>query len=369
MKKIRNVILVLILMSQVLQAAPGFQSTMSLSGRTLTVSIRPNATITTGFSVIEYFIRYPSTATLSFSDPVENTAAFPNMGNITTSTGTDGAYKYVYFKYTAPNAITGTFSYTNGEIYPMFSTDLTGDVSISSLQLVHEVSEDVFYVTLASSVGADLRTTNSAGQIVSSELFYPNTSTEVLSGRVFHYFALNNVVLPLELIDFTAKVDKQTAILNWKTANERNVSHFDVEKSTNGKTWTTIGQQKAQNIHNPDRGGTEGYLFTDYKAFVPSNTAFYRLKMVDTDGTFTYSPVREVATDKGGGLQIFPNPARDFIEIQGRDAEGNWQIVDVVGKVVAKYKGNQNLDLHNFTEGVYFVKTDSGSVLRFVVGQ
>ena len=171
----------------------------------------------------------------------------------------------------------------------------------------------------------------------------------------------SNLVLPLDLLEFTAQSDKQTAFLNWKTADERNVSHFDIEKSTNAKTWTTIGQQKAQN--------TEGYAFTDEHAFEASNSVFYRLKMVDTDGTFRYSPVRQLVSTKTVDLKVYPNPAKNSVSVVGTDAEGNWQIVDVVGKVIGQYKGNRTIDLTAYTEGVYFAKTERGSVLRFVVIQ
>ena len=66
---------------------------------------------------------------------------------------------------------------------------------------------------------------------------------------------------------------------------------------------------------------------------------------------------------------MFPNPDKDFVTIQGTDAEGNWQIVDVVGKVIGQYQGNREVDLRDYTEGTYFVKTERGSVLRFVVTQ
>ena len=101
MKKILNVLLLIVMMNNGLWAAPGFQTTIKVAGNTLTFYIRPNADITVGFSVIEFFVRYPNTATLTFSDPIENTTNFPGMGTIApgfeSETGIENSNKWIHF--------------------------------------------------------------------------------------------------------------------------------------------------------------------------------------------------------------------------------------------------------------------------------
>ncbi|GEM_PF-2929194 len=121
------------------------------------------------------------------------------------------------------------------------------------------------------------------------------------------------VVLPIELSAFTARALNTTdAQLNWTTASEINSSHFDVERSVQGFNWKVIGTVAAAgNSHS-----IQNYSLIDKKVFDPNeltNTDFYyRLKMVDIDGHFEYSDVRQVKFESEGLIvgDPFPNPAR-----------------------------------------------------------
>lgn len=119
--------------------------------------------------------------------------------------------------------------------------------------------------------------------------------------------------LPIELTQFTARpLNATDALLNWETASEINSSHFDVERSIQGITWIKIGTVAAA-------GNSHSNLFynlIDKKVFDSderTNTDFYyRLNMVDLDGQFEYSDVRQVKFESTGGTFVgdpFPNPA------------------------------------------------------------
>jgi hypothetical protein len=169
-----------------------------------------------------------------------------------------------------------------------------------------------------------------------------------------------SAILPLTLLDFTAQSDNNAAFLAWQTTNERNTAYFDIEKSLNAKKWSTIGVQKAGQV-----GG--GYKYTDMQAFERQNTAFYRLKMIDVDGSFSYSPIRQVITSKTNNLILYPNPVKTELTVTLSEANTEWQLIDALGKVRASFKGGQTLDLTHYTEGVYFIRTEKGRVSQFVI--
>jgi Secretion system C-terminal sorting domain len=175
-----------------------------------------------------------------------------------------------------------------------------------------------------------------------------------------------NVVLPLDLLDFKAVEQDKSVVLNWKTANERNQSHFDIEKNTEttAKNWVTIAQKEAQNGSN-----TEGsYFAKDAAAFNQSNTVLYRLKMVNQDGSFTYSKVITAQrTSNFSRLKLYPNPVHNTLQLtieSDKNTVQTVEIVDIVGKKwqqttidISKGTNQQSLDVQALPSGVYFLQT------------
>lgn len=113
------------------------------------------------------------------------------------------------------------------------------------------------------------------------------------------------LVLPLTLIEFRAtKNNTEKADLMWKTAQEMNVSHFNIERSTDGRTWVKIGAKSAT--------GQQGAIQTyNYKDNSPSKDInYYRLQVVDHDYKSDYSPVRLLVFGDPKPIRIYPTLAR-----------------------------------------------------------
>ena len=110
--------------------------------------------------------------------------------------------------------------------------------------------------------------------------------------------------LPLELLHFEAIArNRNTVQLNWTTAQEVNFSHFEVEHSTDGPDFQYTGSVAANGSSSP----TTGYHFT--VSGLQPGTHYFRLRMVDTDGSFEYSPVRAVQLNSGfTSVVVLPNP-------------------------------------------------------------
>ena len=147
---------------------------------------------------------------------------------------------------------------------------------------------------------------------------------------------------PLKLLTFTAKKEGKANLLQWTSANEINVDRFEIERSYNGRDFSMIGKVKA---------GLSNYSFTDKNPLQVTN--YYRLKMIDRDGQFTYSPIRMINNSGTFSLSIYPNPAKDHLQLQidnDKKSTLQIQILSAVGKVL----------LSNTTT------TAEGSILRII---
>ena len=112
--------------------------------------------------------------------------------------------------------------------------------------------------------------------------------------------------LPVELVRFTAEAQGADALLRWATASERSNDRFEVEASADGRTFQRIGVVAGQGTSTQ----AQAYVLLDRNiARYAAGLVYYRLRQVDTDGTFSYSPVRTVAVAAGPAvLALFPNP-------------------------------------------------------------
>jgi hypothetical protein len=142
-------------------------------------------------------------------------------------------------------------------------------------------------------------TSNGTGSI-----FVPLTSFNSI-------FTLANAVgfsnpLPVELLSFTAKIQKEVVVLDWATASEMNSDFFEVQRSTDGLTYTELGRVSAAGNSNV----LVRYSFNDNQPVRGVN--YYRLRQVDIDGTETFSPIRSVNYIPGK-VTVFPNPVADRV--------------------------------------------------------
>ncbi|MFK7947394.1 MAG: fibronectin type III domain-containing protein, partial [Saprospiraceae bacterium] len=170
--------------------------------------------------------------------------------------------------------------------------------------------------------------------------------------------------LPVELTYFTAKAENANNLLQWQTASEENNSHFEVERSTDGINFETIGQVAG----NGTTFETSNYSFVDEQ---PELVSYYRLRQVDFDGNYEYSKIEVVERNQIGNTQVtlYPIPVRDVLMIDYESTTAETMtitIVDVTGRVVmtreftaAKGENTYRLDMTTFVAGTYFVQIKS----------
>lgn len=112
--------------------------------------------------------------------------------------------------------------------------------------------------------------------------------------------------LPVEYLSFEAVSQGSTVALNWVTAREANHHYFLVQRSQDGRNWTSL--QQVQGAGSSD--GARHYQFTDQAPQPGEN--LYRLQQVDLDGTASFSPIRQVRVEAAETfpLKLYPNPIR-----------------------------------------------------------
>jgi uncharacterized protein (DUF2141 family) len=183
------------------------------------------------------------------------------------------------------------------------------------------------------------------------------------------YLTGSSAPLPVELTAFTATAAGPAAVrLAWATASEKNSASFEVERSLNGKAFARVGTLAAAGSSATPRR----YGLLDGKLPIGATLLYYRLRQVDLDGTFSYSPVRTVAlTGAAAGLALFPNPTHGAATLTGAQPGAVVTVLDALGRQVltapADAAGTAVLALPaGLASGVYVVRTGS-QALRLTV--
>jgi hypothetical protein len=143
--------------------------------------------------------------------------------------------------------------------------------------------------------------------------------------------------VPVKIIHIDASRNTDhTIAVNWKVANELDILHYEVERSSNGRIFIKTGEA------NPllNNGGSTEYSFTDNKPLITVN--YYRIKAISNNGQVQYSAIVKVAPEKGdASITVYPNPVIDNkIQVQFRNQQPgiyNYDLVNAIGQVV--YKG------------------------------
>ena len=117
--------------------------------------------------------------------------------------------------------------------------------------------------------------------------------------------------LPVTLMSFTVTARENTTELNWATSEETNSDRFEIQRSTDGKTWKQIGSVKAEG----ESKVRKNYAHIDHQPEVGANN-LYRLKMLDLDGTFAFSAIRSVRFDSKLESSIYPNPVSNELTLK-----------------------------------------------------
>ncbi len=138
--------------------------------------------------------------------------------------------------------------------------------------------------------------------------------------------------LPVTLTDFTARLEESSVRLRWTTASEINSDYFGIERSTDGQTYQPLGRRKAAG----DSQTEQHYQYIDEGvANRLAGTVYYRLHMVDFDGSSEYSPVVAASLEDASGLLVYAHHDGTFKLFASLPEETyTVQVSDLLGNVV-----------------------------------
>jgi len=192
-------------------------------------------------------------------------------------------------KYVLLNENNGTswlWTTANGSrFYSNIALDVYSDGTTSTQQLTYIVSNGTYTVQI----------TDAAGCSGSAGITITNSSCPA--------------VLAIGTLELSAVKQNNIAVLNWSAASENTTSYFNVERSSDGLSWATIANLKAARRSS----ATTGYNFTDTKPL--NGTNFYRITAANTNGSVTYSSVKQLQFNGVQTLKVYPNPVQTTVNL------------------------------------------------------
>lgn len=186
----------------------------------------------------------------------------------------------------------------------------------------------------------------------------PNPSQKALPQNYIDALnALINGVLPIELTSFDATTNQHSVELSWATALELNSDYFDIERSTDGIHFESIGTIKASG----NSSDIQNYKFSDNQPATGDN--YYRLKANDLDASFSYSDIKLITFNRTvSTITLFPNPSVDVVNITSNMiGDKTLRLLDNTGRLIKEYyigEGNTAfpIDVHHLPVGLYYVQ-------------
>ena len=164
-------------------------------------------------------------------------------------------------------------------------------------------------------------------------------------------------VLPVSLNSFTAQKNNNDGILQWQTSNEINSAYFDVERSYDGKTFAAISRVNALQSSN------NTYSYTDNAVFASTNNkVFYRLKIVDKNGNYSYGSIVKLTSIKESKIGVFPNPAINAITISGLNSKDVIRVLSIDGKILLQQTAQVQsmiINIEKYKSGSYILQVQN----------
>ncbi|MCC6724396.1 MAG: T9SS type A sorting domain-containing protein, partial [Saprospiraceae bacterium] len=206
--------------------------------------------------------------------------------------------------------------------------------------------------------------------IYPSDLFIDDVSVYTCSGGEY-------LILPVEFAKFEAKADRNNAILNWATASEANNAGFEVEMRSEDS-----GFQKLGFVAGKGNSNELAHYSFNVKDLEPGSY-YFRLKQLDLNGNYTYSPIRQVNFKGDNIVHVYPNPVGEIAYFEftlSNQEKLSLDLLDNVGRVVGQiaadefasgtYKFAENIS--HLPNGIYYYRLKTGlgaEIGKFVIAK
>jgi poly(3-hydroxybutyrate) depolymerase len=172
--------------------------------------------------------------------------------------------------------------------------------------------------------------------------------------------------LPVKLISFTGNVNNEKINLYWNTATELSIKDIMVERSNDGNTFTELTRVSPKGING------NGAIYNTTDPYPYSGINYYRLKIADRDGSFSFSnivmlktPVKDLVI-----TGLYPNPVNDWLHVQLQSDKSqavNLGLFDITGKLLQQKTlqlvagiNNYSIPVSNIARGMYILQFKNG---------
>lgn len=212
-----------------------------------------------------------------------------------------------------------------------------------------------------------------ADTIYNSCSIYFDYNLPVNTNTVENFFPLS--VVPVTLIDFNGRINGEAIHLQWSTSNEIALAKFELERATalnHFKSMAILPVHNTNGIHN--------YIYTD--EYPSGSVLYYRLKMVDVNGSVTYSKIISFRFSKDSWLNVgIVRAATGSLQLQinsSKNTPATIEVSDIAGRIILNHKlqlskGNNTVSLNNkiLSAGLYTVSVITGDekVSKFITVQ
>jgi hypothetical protein len=173
------------------------------------------------------------------------------------------------------------------------------------------------------------------------------------------------LIVPVHLLAFNAKQVGGVAVdADWNVTDEVNLKNYEVEHSIDAIHFSKIGVVNAKgNV------GITTYTFRHNNPVTGKN--YYRLKMMNNDGGFTYSPVKMVNFGKSVTVNVYPNPVSDKLNISINKQDNTANTIRLLNsfgqQIISKtFVGSTDIDMKAFAAGTYILQVNDGIETKII---
>jgi hypothetical protein len=303
----KKLVIVVLLLNGLFLAlnAQYFKTSFKYSAGMLQFYLKPTGALNTAIESFQFDITYPLGANINFGSAVSNTAQFPGLnivpGNLFTLNGE-------WVKRWEHSGIIPTQFFAQNVEYLVFSVPISGSGTYSlSFKSDYPNFDPVF--TVNDDMGNPLW-----DDIFPYDVYYPN---QLQSGDIV--YMILNVTLPIELRHFSARVEKSGINLVWDSEYEKNFLGFEIQRSLDGKDFL-----KLNFLNGKDENSKNHYEYFDSNVS-PNINYYYRLKMLDKDGSVKYSEtISAELYEIGDAFELLQNPVASNLRIRLNLSKGEY---------------------------------------------
>ena len=249
---------------------------------------------------------------------------------------------------TATGAITLNFNFSD------YNSALGAPSAAATYTLLYNSSDGSF------ATGTNQLVTTSSTTVSGNIVTFNLTASNLANGYYTLLYSNSPITLPVVLSQFTATRQGSANRLDWNVEEQSGLSRYDVERAGDGVHFSSIGSVAATS------NNSDAYEFLDIAPL--SGTSYYRLTMVNQDGTVAYSGIRTITQDTRSAVSIslYPNPATENLYIAFASVPGlvTIRLIDTRGQVLQTTTAvsSANLRVGGLAHGVYWVNITGNGI-------